>query len=80
LRDLLGVAQRVFGHTHPWTLNARHRLADLMWARGQIDDAETEFRDILTLRQQVLGPQHPDTEATKQALTELLTARKQATT
>jgi tetratricopeptide (TPR) repeat protein len=60
--------ERVLGHDHPDTLNARNGLAIAYEAAGRIDEAIALHEQTLAAFERVLGHDHPDTLASRNNL------------
>jgi RNA polymerase sigma factor (sigma-70 family) len=53
--------ERLVGHDHPDTLNARNSLAAVYLTAGRVAEAISLFEQTLAVRQRVLGSDDPDT-------------------
>ncbi|XVS62456.1 tetratricopeptide repeat protein [Actinosynnema sp. CA-299493] len=62
------VTSRLFGPTHPATLDARHGVAGALHRRSAVVKAEQEYREVLAARTEVLGAGHPKTLTTQHDL------------
>jgi len=63
---------------HPDSLAARHEIARMLAAKGNISEARAEFQDVLATKTRVLGPDHPSTAMTVHEI-ESLAASQNAT-
>ncbi len=59
--ELTAEAERQLGSEDPFTLTARHLLAQARADGRRANAAETEFAMVLAARSRILGPRHPDT-------------------
>jgi tetratricopeptide (TPR) repeat protein len=61
-------AARLLGEGHPAELAARHDLANALFERDKLREAEDLFRAVLAGRSTVLAPEHHDTLVTRDRL------------
>ncbi len=59
------------------TVDTRERLAGVLRDRGQLEDAEREYREVYAARQRIQGPDHTDTLGTRERLAGVLRDRGQ---
>lgn len=67
-RDLVPVAERVLGDSHPDTLAIGERVAEAYLAAGQVSEAVTWFERVAADRARLLGPDHPAAVAARRDL------------
>ena len=65
MNGTLEIKQRTLGAEHPFTLNTRHNLANILLRLGKAREAEAINRDVLTIRRRVIGAHHPSTLKTQ---------------
>ncbi len=64
LRSGLATAEELYGTDDPRTLEAKHRLAAMLWSRGRFGEAKAMQEEVLTQRRKTLGDGDPATLAT----------------
>ena len=70
-----GTRARVLGPEHFATLASMNNLAEVLRARGKLDEAEPLFRQVVEAGHRVLGPEHPTTLTVMSNLAMVLQAR-----
>src|SRR5262249_21761420 len=74
-RQIVEVRRRWLGGAHPDTAASRHRVANALYAQGDLAEAEALYRKALALRLKALGEGHPGTAASYNYLANALIAQ-----
>jgi tetratricopeptide (TPR) repeat protein len=74
-RETLQELLRVYGESHPWTIDNMNTFANYLSKVGDLDQAESMAEEALRLGNAFLGPRHRITLRAREQLARLLKAR-----
>jgi ATP/maltotriose-dependent transcriptional regulator MalT len=73
--EVLAVRARLLGEEHPDTLNSKRRLAQTLWAQGDLPDVRRLEEEVLAACLRLFGEEHRDTRAARSNLARTLRAQ-----